>query len=110
MKLENICGSPTPDGISSGSAKGLGGQRERDYGHPPDLSTLIRQQCTNGTVHQQVGVGVGTVYQWYSAPMVQCTSRLVLVLVQCTNGTHQQAVGVSTVHQQAGTSIFPSLM
>ena len=42
MKLENICGSPTPDGISSGSAKGLGGQKERDYGHPPDLSTLIR--------------------------------------------------------------------
>ena len=40
MKLENICGSPTPDGISSGSAKGLGGQRERDYGHPPDLFTL----------------------------------------------------------------------
>ena len=40
VKLENICGSPTPDGISSGSAKGLGGQKERDYGHPPDLFTL----------------------------------------------------------------------
>ena len=40
MKLENICGSPISDGVSSGSAKGLGGQKERDDGPPPALSTL----------------------------------------------------------------------
>ena len=40
LKLENICGSPISYGVSSGSAKGLGGQKERDDGPPPALFTL----------------------------------------------------------------------
>ena len=40
LMLENICGSPISYGVSSGSAKGLGGQKERDDGPPPALFTL----------------------------------------------------------------------